>query len=89
MVHFPVLIMIRRLWEWLGFAQWQAVGHIFAFTATVVLILVLADTYNGPQAVMKCSKGLFIDQLIGFTKVGAPFRVAKNNRAAQFTHHHR
>jgi peptidoglycan/LPS O-acetylase OafA/YrhL len=44
MVHFPVLIIIRRLWEWLGFAQWHAVGHIFAFTATVVMILTLAAT---------------------------------------------
>jgi peptidoglycan/LPS O-acetylase OafA/YrhL len=44
MVHFPVLIIIRRLWEWLGFAQWQAVGHISAFMATVVLILALAAT---------------------------------------------
>jgi peptidoglycan/LPS O-acetylase OafA/YrhL len=44
MVHFPVLIVIRRLWEWLGFAQWQAVGHIFAFAATVVVILALAAT---------------------------------------------
>jgi peptidoglycan/LPS O-acetylase OafA/YrhL len=42
MVHFPVLIIIRRFWEWLGFAQWQAIGHISAFMATVVLILVLA-----------------------------------------------
>src|SRR6266404_1392638 len=44
MVHFPVLIIIRRLWEWLGFAHWQAVGHISAFMATVVLILALAAT---------------------------------------------
>jgi len=44
MVHFPVLIVIRRLWEWLGFAQWQAVGHIFAFAATVIVILALAAT---------------------------------------------
>src|SRR6516165_5724286 len=44
MVHFPVLIIIRRLWEWLGFAQWQAAGRIFAFTATVVLVLALAAT---------------------------------------------
>src|SRR5262249_27699290 len=36
------LIIIRRLWEWLGFAQWQVVGHVFAFAATVVLILALA-----------------------------------------------
>jgi len=44
MVHFPVLIIIRRLWEWLGFVHWQAVGHISAFMATVVLILALAAT---------------------------------------------
>jgi len=44
MVHFPVLIIIRRLWEWLGFAHWQAVGHMSAFMATVVLILALAAT---------------------------------------------
>jgi peptidoglycan/LPS O-acetylase OafA/YrhL len=42
MVHFPVLIVMRRFWERLGFAQWQAAGHVFAFTATVVLILALA-----------------------------------------------
>src|SRR5260221_11748754 len=28
MVHFPVLIIIRRLWEWLGVAHLQAVWHI-------------------------------------------------------------
>ena len=42
MVHFPVLLVIRRIWERLGFAQWQPAGHIFAFMATVVLILALA-----------------------------------------------
>jgi peptidoglycan/LPS O-acetylase OafA/YrhL len=42
MVHFPVLIMIRRLWERLGFAQWQPVGRMFAFMATVALIVALA-----------------------------------------------
>jgi peptidoglycan/LPS O-acetylase OafA/YrhL len=42
MVHFPVLIVIRRLWERLGFAQWQPAGRMFAFMATVALILALA-----------------------------------------------
>jgi peptidoglycan/LPS O-acetylase OafA/YrhL len=42
MVHFPILIVIRRLWEWLGFAQWQPAGKVFAFMATVVLVLALA-----------------------------------------------
>src|SRR5262249_61868036 len=41
MVHFPILIIIRRLWEWLGFAQWQGNGHIFSFPAPVVFILAL------------------------------------------------
>ena len=31
-----------RLWEWLGFAQWQPGGRMFAFMATVALILALA-----------------------------------------------
>jgi peptidoglycan/LPS O-acetylase OafA/YrhL len=44
MVHFPVLIVIRRLWERLGFAQWQPAGRMFAFMATVALILALAAT---------------------------------------------
>src|SRR5947209_1862227 len=30
MVHFSVLIVIRRLWERLGFAQWQPGGRMFA-----------------------------------------------------------
>jgi peptidoglycan/LPS O-acetylase OafA/YrhL len=42
MVHFSVLIVIRRLWERLGFAQWQPGGRMFAFMATVVLIVALA-----------------------------------------------
>jgi peptidoglycan/LPS O-acetylase OafA/YrhL len=42
MVHFPVLIVIRRLWEQLGLGQWQPAARMFAFMATVVLILALA-----------------------------------------------
>src|SRR5256886_2850710 len=33
MVHFSVLLIIRRLWDWLCFAPLQAVGHISAFQA--------------------------------------------------------
>jgi peptidoglycan/LPS O-acetylase OafA/YrhL len=42
MVHFPVLIIIRRVWEQLGFAHWPATGKIFAFIITVALVLGLA-----------------------------------------------
>ena len=42
MVHFPVLIIIRRLWERLGFAHWPATGKISAFIFTVALVLALA-----------------------------------------------
>src|SRR5262249_37062959 len=42
MVHFPVLIVIRRLWEQLSFAQWQPAARMFAFMATVGLILAVA-----------------------------------------------
>src|SRR5262245_29743534 len=30
MVHFPILIVIRRFWERLGFEQWPASGKLFA-----------------------------------------------------------
>jgi peptidoglycan/LPS O-acetylase OafA/YrhL len=42
MVHFPVLIVIRRLWERLGFAGWPAAGRMFAFMATVAVVIALA-----------------------------------------------
>jgi peptidoglycan/LPS O-acetylase OafA/YrhL len=42
MVHFPVLIIIRRVWEQLGFAQWPASGKMSAFIVTVALVLALA-----------------------------------------------
>jgi len=42
MVHFPVLIIIRRVWERLGFAHWPATGKISAFIITVALVLALA-----------------------------------------------
>jgi peptidoglycan/LPS O-acetylase OafA/YrhL len=42
MVHFPVLIVIRRFCERLGFAQWPAAGKMLAFIATVALVIALA-----------------------------------------------
>lgn len=42
MVHFPILIIIRRVWERLGFAHWPATGKISAFIITVALVLALA-----------------------------------------------
>jgi peptidoglycan/LPS O-acetylase OafA/YrhL len=42
MVHFPVLIVIRRFWERLGFSEWPPAGKIFAFLATVVLVIAIA-----------------------------------------------
>jgi peptidoglycan/LPS O-acetylase OafA/YrhL len=42
MVHFPVLIIVRRVWEQLGFAHWPATGKMSAFIVTVALVLALA-----------------------------------------------
>lgn len=42
MVHFPFLLIIRRFWERLGFAQWEAAGKIIAFLITVALVIALA-----------------------------------------------
>src|SRR5262245_46844054 len=42
MVHFPVLIVIRRLWEELGFVHWQPAGKILTFMVTVGLIVAVA-----------------------------------------------
>ena len=42
MVHFPVLILIRRFWERLGFAAWEPAGKTFAFLITVTLVVALA-----------------------------------------------
>jgi peptidoglycan/LPS O-acetylase OafA/YrhL len=42
MVHFPILISIRRLWEWLGFARWDIVGKAFALLITDALVIALA-----------------------------------------------
>ncbi len=42
MVHFPVLIAIRRFWERLGIAEWHSAGRIFAFLATIALVVACA-----------------------------------------------
>ena len=42
MVHFPLLIAVRRLWERLGFAGWGSAGHSLAFAATVPFVIAVA-----------------------------------------------
>jgi peptidoglycan/LPS O-acetylase OafA/YrhL len=42
MVHFPVLIVMRRLWERMGFAEWAASGRLLAFLVTVAVVIALA-----------------------------------------------
>src|SRR5262249_25888349 len=42
MVHFPLLIAIRRLWERLGFAAWGGVGRSLAFAVTVAFVIAVA-----------------------------------------------
>jgi peptidoglycan/LPS O-acetylase OafA/YrhL len=42
MMHFPILIIIRRLWERLGFAKWEIAGKTFAFLITAALIIALS-----------------------------------------------
>jgi peptidoglycan/LPS O-acetylase OafA/YrhL len=42
LVHFPLLLATRRVWEHLGFAEWIIAGRILAFLATVSLVIALA-----------------------------------------------
>jgi peptidoglycan/LPS O-acetylase OafA/YrhL len=42
MVHFPVVIAIRRLWLHVGVAQWPLAGKAAAVLATVALVIALA-----------------------------------------------
>jgi len=42
MVHFPVLLVLRRIWERAGFAEWPASGKAAAFAATIVVVIGLA-----------------------------------------------
>ena len=42
MVHFPLLIVIRRLWERLGFAGWNTLAQALAFLATIAIVIAAA-----------------------------------------------
>jgi peptidoglycan/LPS O-acetylase OafA/YrhL len=42
MVHFPVLIVIRRVWERAGFPGWNGAAKTSAFLGTVALVIALA-----------------------------------------------
>jgi peptidoglycan/LPS O-acetylase OafA/YrhL len=42
MVHFPILIAIRRLWEGLGFSGWGGSGHILAFATTITIVIAVS-----------------------------------------------
>ena len=42
MVHFPILIVIRRFWEGLGFDQWPAGAKLCAVVGTVALVIAVA-----------------------------------------------
>jgi len=42
MVHFPLLIAIRRFWEQLGFAAWGSMGRGLAFAVTVAFVIAVA-----------------------------------------------
>lgn len=44
MVHFPVLIVCRRFWEYAGFGGWGITGKSCAVLATTALIIALAAT---------------------------------------------
>ena len=42
MVHFPMLSLVRRLWERPRFSHWPAAGKLLAFTVTIALVIALA-----------------------------------------------
>jgi peptidoglycan/LPS O-acetylase OafA/YrhL len=42
MVHFPVLLIMRRVWERLGIVEWPAPAKTAAYAATVGLVIALA-----------------------------------------------
>jgi peptidoglycan/LPS O-acetylase OafA/YrhL len=42
MVHFPALLVIRRLWEHLGFPNWAMPAKALAFAASIGLVIALA-----------------------------------------------
>jgi peptidoglycan/LPS O-acetylase OafA/YrhL len=42
LVHFPALLVIRRFWERIGFAEWNGAEKKFAFLATLAAVVLLA-----------------------------------------------
>ena len=42
MVHFPVLLVIRRVWERMGFSQWTTSARALAFALTIGLVIAIA-----------------------------------------------
>jgi len=42
MVHFPILIVIRRLWERMGFLGWPIAEKVSAFVITIAFVIALA-----------------------------------------------
>jgi peptidoglycan/LPS O-acetylase OafA/YrhL len=42
MVHFPLLIAIRRMWERMGFAAWGSTAHSLAFAATIAFVVAVS-----------------------------------------------
>ena len=42
MAHFPILLVVRRFWQYLSFSEWGAVGQSLAFLATVALVIAIS-----------------------------------------------
>jgi peptidoglycan/LPS O-acetylase OafA/YrhL len=42
MVHFPALLVIRRLWQRLGFPDWSMPAKVLAFVASIGVVIALA-----------------------------------------------
>jgi peptidoglycan/LPS O-acetylase OafA/YrhL len=42
MVHFPILVLMRRLWERVGLEAWPSPAKIAAYLATIALVIALA-----------------------------------------------
>jgi peptidoglycan/LPS O-acetylase OafA/YrhL len=42
MIHFPILIVLRRIYEKLGYANWPAAGHATAFVLAFAIVIAAA-----------------------------------------------
>jgi peptidoglycan/LPS O-acetylase OafA/YrhL len=42
MVHFPVLLVMRRFWEWAGIGQWSTPARGIAFAVTIAVVIVVS-----------------------------------------------